>query len=385
MAQHISVRVPWHDNGWNGTVCQFPGENNACLRLKNIYENRNDADEIGVCGQCMEHIEEKLPCIGEGSAFMSDKDLVRTTVHPYKKSNPQTHGHFLETEIVYPAYSFPSRPFAWLMKDAVPVMKENYGINVDLSIEPLLNFETNWIQERDNHKAIFDYFYGDVVPDESLVVAYAKQVPFVEDHRRVIIGMGHVKRVIEAAEHKHTDEKPLRSLTWETHICHSIRPDHKDGFVIPYQQMMEYAKEHPEFDINDITVFAPDDAFAEFSYATEHVSYDAMIDVILSCIKAFEKINDCLEEDYSNVLEWLNVRLAEVWEDRGAFPGLGPMFSAMEIPLGVLMAKQIREKASKEDTRAPEEKLRTMEGLNQYDAGANAFIYRLSHTADYIA
>ena len=349
MAQHISVRVPWHDNGWNGTVCQFPGENNACLRLKNIYENRNDADEIGVCGQCMEHIEEKLPCIGEGSAFMSDKDLVRTTVHPYKKSNPQTHGHFLDTEIVYPAYSFPSRPFAWLMKDAVPAMKENYGINVDLSIEPLLNFETNWIQERDNHKAIFDYFYGDVVPDESLVVAYAKQVPFVEDHRRVIIGMGHVKRVIEAAEHKHTDEKPLRSLTWETHICHSIRPDHKDGFVIPYQQMMEYAKEHPEFDINDITVFAPDDAFAEFSYATEHVSYDAMIDVILSCIKAFEKINDCLEEDYSNVLEWLNVRLAEVWEDRGAFPGLGPMFSAMEIPLGVLMAKQIREKASKED------------------------------------
>ena len=48
MAQHISVRVPWHDNGWNGTVCQFPGENNACLRLKNIYENRNDAEEIDI-------------------------------------------------------------------------------------------------------------------------------------------------------------------------------------------------------------------------------------------------------------------------------------------------------------------------------------------------
>lgn len=349
MAQHISVRVPWHDNGWNGTVCQFPGENNACLRLKNIYENRKDADEIEICGQCMEHLEERLPCIGEGSAFMSDKDLVRTTVHPYKKSNPGTHGHFLDTEIVYPAYSFPSRPFAWLMKNNIPFLKENYGIAVDQSIEPLLNFETNWIQERDNHKAIFDYFYGDVVPDQSLVVAYAKQVPFVEDHRRVIIGMGHVKRIIEAEEHKHTDDKPLRSLTWETHVCHSIRPDHKDGFVIPYQEMMEYAAEHPEFDINDITVFAPDDAFAEFSYATEHVSFDAMIDVILSCIKSFEIINDCLEEDYSNVLEWLNIRLAEVWEDRGAFPGLGPMFSAMEIPLGVLMAKQIREKASKED------------------------------------
>lgn len=349
MAQHISVRVPWHDNGWNGTVCQFPGENNSCLRLKNIYENRKDAEEIEICGQCLEHLEEMVPCISEGSAFMSDKDLVRTTIHPYKKTSPDSHGHFLETEIVYPAYSFPSRPFAWLMRNNIPALKDNYGVNVDLSKEPLLRFDTNWVQERDNHKAIFDYFYGDVVPDESLVVAYAKQVPFVEDHRRVIIGMGHVKRIVEAEEHKCTDEKPLRSLTWETHVCHSIRPDHKDGFVIPYQQMMEYATEHPDFDINDITVFAPDDAFAEFSYATEQVSYDAMIDVILSCIKAFEIINDCLDEDYSNVLDWLNVRLAEVWEDRGAFPGLGPMLSAMEIQLGVLMAKQIREQASKED------------------------------------
>lgn len=349
MAQHISVRVPWHDNGWNGTVCEFPGENNACLRLKNIYENRNDAEEIDICGQCMEHLEEKLPCIGEGSAFMSEKDLVRTTIHPYKKSNPATHGHFLPTEIVYPAYSFPSRPFAWLMKSSMPVLVENYGIKLNPEIEPVLQFETNWIQEAENHKAIFDYFYGDIVPDQSLVVAYAKQVPFVEDHRRVVIGMGHVKRVVEATEHKHTDEKPLRSLTWETHILHSIRPEHEDGFVIPYKEMMEYANEHPDFDINSITVFAPDDAFAEFSFATEQVSYDAMIDVILSCIKSFEIINDCLEEDYSNVLNWLNARLAEVWEDRGAFPGLGPMFCAMEMPLGILMAKQIRDKAAKND------------------------------------
>lgn len=349
MPQHISVRVPWHDNGWDGSVCQFPGENNACLRLKNIYENRNDSEENMICGKCLEHLEEKVPCIGEGAAFMSNKDLVRTTVHPYKKSNPATHGHFLETEIVYPSYSFPTRPFAWLMKSNIDTLKENYGIQIDKTIEPILNFDTNWIQERDNHKAIFDYFYGDVIPDESLVVAYAKQVPFVEDHRRVIIGMGHVKRIVGAKEHNHTEEKTLRSLTWETHVCHSIRPDHKDGFVIPYQKMMEYAEEHPEFDMNEITVFAPDDAFAEFSYASEHVSYDAMIDVILSSIKAFERINECLEEDYSGVLNWLNLRLAEVWEDRGAFPGLGSMLSAMEIPLGVLVAKQIKEKALNED------------------------------------
>ena len=44
-----------------------------------------------------------------------------------------------------------------------------------------------------------------------------------------------------------------------------------------------------------------------------------------------------------------------------------------------------KEKASKDGKKAPEEKLKKMEGMNQYDAKANAFVYRLSTTADYRA
>lgn len=349
MAQHISVRVPWHDHGWDGTVCQNPGENNSCLRLKNISENRDDAFEESICGQCMEHYEEQLPCIGENAAFMSDKEFVCTTIHPYKERNPKTHGHFLPTELVYPPYSFSAKPFAWMMLKNIDKKAEEFGIDYDPNREPDLGFDTSWIQDARNHRAIFDVFYRDIVPDKSLVIAYAKQVPFVDDPRRVIIGMGHVKRVVPAVEHEHTDANPLRSMTWETHICHSIRPDHKDGFVIPYQEMMEYAKEHPGFDMSSITVFAPDDAFDEFSYASEHVSFDSTIDVILSCIKAFKIINDCLDEDYSDVLEWLNVQLTEVWDDRGAFPGLGAMLSAHGLTLGTVIARQIKEKCGKEE------------------------------------
>ena len=50
-----------------------------------------------------------------------------------------------------------------------------------------------------------------------------------------------------------------------------------------------------------------------------------------------------MDEDYSNVLEWLNYQLAQVWEDRGAFPGLGAMLCAMGIPMGILIAKNIKE------------------------------------------
>lgn len=86
MPQHISIRVPWHDSGWNGTVCREPDSNNACLRLKNIYENRKDEIECSLCGQCMCGNEEDLPCVGEGAAFMSEKQLCKTTIHPYKRN-----------------------------------------------------------------------------------------------------------------------------------------------------------------------------------------------------------------------------------------------------------------------------------------------------------
>lgn len=342
MAQHISIRVPWHDDGWKGSVCAEPSANMSCLRLKNIHENRNDEIECDLCGMCMVEHEEDLPCIGEGGAFMSENELHKTTVHPYKKTNPATHGHFLDTEVIYPAYSFPARPFAWLMKNDIAILSETYGIDYHPEFEPILQFKTRWIQDARNQRAVFDYFYKDIVPNESLCIAYAKQVPFIEDSRRVIIGMGHVKRVIPAIEHRHTNAGSLRSMVWETMVSHSIRSNYKDGFVIPYKEMMEYANEHPDFDLSSITVFAPKDAFNEFSYATEHISHDAVIDVILSCIKAFTIINECLDEDYTNVLQWLNEQLSIVWEDRGAFPGLGAMLSAFGITLGIPMAREIK-------------------------------------------
>ena len=32
--KHLSVRVPWHDNSWNGSVCNNPKANGACLIKK---------------------------------------------------------------------------------------------------------------------------------------------------------------------------------------------------------------------------------------------------------------------------------------------------------------------------------------------------------------
>jgi len=43
--RHISIRVPWHDAGWNGSVCRFPARNTSCLKLKNIFDSKDEHSE----------------------------------------------------------------------------------------------------------------------------------------------------------------------------------------------------------------------------------------------------------------------------------------------------------------------------------------------------
>ena len=38
MSLHLTVRVAWHQERWNGTVCQQASGNSYCLDLKRIRE-----------------------------------------------------------------------------------------------------------------------------------------------------------------------------------------------------------------------------------------------------------------------------------------------------------------------------------------------------------
>ena len=49
--QHVSIRVPWHDNGWTGTVCKKPRFNTACLKLKGISDSKDEEAEEKVAGK----------------------------------------------------------------------------------------------------------------------------------------------------------------------------------------------------------------------------------------------------------------------------------------------------------------------------------------------
>ena len=49
--KHISIRVPWHDNKWNGTICQCPKNNPFCMMLHNISERKDENKEETYAGK----------------------------------------------------------------------------------------------------------------------------------------------------------------------------------------------------------------------------------------------------------------------------------------------------------------------------------------------
>jgi hypothetical protein len=147
---HLSVRVPWQDTRWDGRVCSDPSNNQACVVLKAIAENRRDATE-------------------------------------------QVNKHIRRTPVRVPKYGATLVPFRWLLpENAYDIAKE---LELDVSqdrepTEPAFLARTDWVQNHDNQQVLLDAFADRCVEGESLVFFYAKRTPLADDDRRVIVAVG---------------------------------------------------------------------------------------------------------------------------------------------------------------------------------------------------
>ena len=345
--KHLSVRIPWHDNSWNGSVCRNPNANGACLVLKNCALNRNDKLENELAGQSLENLNQKqFPvCIGERATFMAPFSIQRTLHHPYAVSSPSSHGHLKNTEVTLPSFSAAAVPYHWMLKENAKDKTNLYDLNYDEGREPTLDWATNgkdsWVQEINNQKALLNCFFEHLKAETSLIFFYAKQVPFVEDSGRVLAGVGKIKKIIPSEAYEGSNKR-FGAAYWEHMVLHSIRPNAEDGFLLPYHDAIEYQNQHPDFDIADLAVIVPNDKRFEFSYGTEHVSNDSAIRVLLECIKSLEKAEELeIGKNHSKSIQWIHNEIAQLEKLRGVYPGMGSALCAFGIEKGHFVAAEI--------------------------------------------
>jgi AAA domain/UvrD-like helicase C-terminal domain len=354
--RHISIRVPWHDNGWNGTICNHAKGNAACLVLRNVREERNDDQEEADGGQSIEDLSENRwpACMGERGTFMSPFAFDRIVKHPYAGFSDE---HMINGPATFhhPAYCAATIPFRWMSRSDAWTLAEQAELDVDPNREPVHGWlEKNaWVQNQTNQGALLDGFFSAIERERSLCFFYAKQTPLSDEHDRVLIGVGRVTSVGPLVPYDYTEAEGLRSYVWDRAISHSVRPNGSDGFLLPYHEILGQAAEDESLNPSDFIAPAPPDRRGEFSYAGEHVTHDGAIAALLSIRESLERWKPRSSVSVDRMLEWVDARLGELWTLRGPAPGLGVVLAAFGIARANAIARQLVEQVGENESPWP--------------------------------
>ena len=349
---HLSVRVPWHDSGWNGRVCRNPLTNHQCSALPYIAEKRSEAEESK---KDMPGAEFTVlaparvpPCVKERSAFLSPNPHTVDVQMPYSTWSPD-HKHILPTTVDLPPWGGVIVPFRWMNKDHAWKIGERLGLDVGTQHEPqspdwLQN--TAWVQGIDNQRALLEAFADGLRKSSSLVFFYAKRLPLSDLDSRFLVAVGKLSNLGLLREYPYEGGGAagrLQTLIWERPFQHSIRRDDDEvfagGVVLPYWKLVESAEDSEDLSEYAAALPPDDELWMQFSYTSEHVTHQGAAAALWSLKRATERLAQRVDFDAPGALAWIDRELNRIWNARGPYPGLGSALSAFDKSLnGTLFA-----------------------------------------------
>lgn len=369
MIKHLSIRVAWHDNKWNGTICRKPNSNGFCTQLPRIYEEKTDGEEANKPWWDIKPIE-LPPCKAEGGAFMNPKAYKRSFKHPYKEYEKANHSHLERTEFEVLPYSVFSVPFWWMLINNQKSLNEEYP---ELPYNQFPNFNTAWVYDEKRQHAILDLFFNPIVKNKSLVVFYSKSGnPVDEECRRLLIGIGTVKDKTGTLHYNKKGTGPDYPL-WDRRISHSIRPtgnsSDDEGFLIPYHEYLALEDKSYKVDgklktkaelIDEIKVSLietgdNESRIDDFSYGSEWVTDRNILAVITKLRQVVEiiKKHGIVEGPWDARLQWLSRQIGLVKENMGPFPSFSSALVAFGFKQGHAFAFDIYNKNLCENKENP--------------------------------
>lgn len=347
---HLTLRVAWHQDRWNGAICKKPSENSFCVALDRIRNERKDEDEDKLEGKFFGDLaaDELPPCKAESGAFMNNRTWVRKFEHPYRdiKGTKSTHGCLQDTKITVPMYSTFAVPFAWMLRSNQNALDES--LPNALPPDDKAPFPTPWVFGYARQEAITELMFNRLTEEKSLVFFYTKEgQPVSENISRLLVGVGYITKIGEILRYQSSEQHtyPL----WDRIISHSIRPDGVEGFLLPYHGYLEPTGDEKEDDrrrslLSEIAVTVDPGHIKEFSYTAELTASGTALTMLVRCLNIVRLIQQhgIVKGPWKQREDWLNHQIGLVWKDRGAFPGVGAALEAMGMRLGVSLVLELQ-------------------------------------------
>lgn len=328
---HLTVRLAWHDSGWNGRVCSDPRSNTYCtgeysLLSGRIEKNKDteleqkhkgkfvaryfDPDSvppcywsINACSSKSFKIEHRHPLSNERQPIPSISDEVKpysVFTWPFKlsfvhnQSNKYKHGNYP------PDLNSRINKFIDLFcpKQSVIFFYANYDNPVSADEQKYLLVGCSLISE---------------LPD-------TKDFPFTKEELENWRDSG--KRVNGGAN----SMKNFPKMNWALQFTH----DPNSAVFLPYREYIEYAEKYPE-DANKLddmkVVIEEDSLISGFKYVAMEIDDDKCLYLLYKLRKSIKKIVEhnysVVDSDFLEEQKRIDQLIESVWQTRTVYPSLG--------------------------------------------------------------
>lgn len=303
MATHMSIRLAWHSDGWNGHICKKPCENTFCIGQHSypgdlIASTRNLEFESEHAGESCSKLPCGAACGYSVNAFGEDTIIVKVDPPSFWKE-----GAADPIEITLP----PSTVCTWCYEAM-------YNEDVEMKGESSQKYNY------DKRKAGAEEYFAQFELGKSLIfyyVGYSNPFSENEENNYVVVGISRVKKIDDTYYYDNTSDEVKKKYSggfvWQKPVI-STYPN--EGFCIPYWKYMD------DEEIIEKLVIKPQNK-SPFKYGSREVENDDAIEVVNQLITAVDTLIE-IKDDTENWIkrkEWLNSVLNELWTARGPYPG----------------------------------------------------------------
>lgn len=318
---HVTFRVAWHDNKWNGAICKDPVKNRYCSGFHSLLSERlrkrkekNLDNEIRYSGQPV--VSDYVPPCFWSINLFGDKDLT------VKHDNP-AEPTLTPIEERLPAYSMFSWPFA---------------VSFNRTKEQI---QTEGAYPKNLEKVRIPNFQSKIKENQSVAFMYAKfSNPLTEEEQQyLIVGCGLVtekgsynsfgpETIIEKKRAGKFKNRNFPAMNWA--LRYSFQKE--DLLVrIPYHEYLEYTgQEHFDTETRQalldkikVAVTEP-----ELNHCFKYVAMDVDDDEAIFLLSKMRKqLINCKDDDIvspdemQTKIDAIEQLLSFCWKKRTCFPG----------------------------------------------------------------
>lgn len=342
---HLTVRMAWHDNNWDGKVCQNPENNTYCVGVHSLLADRiekkrkievekdnkgKDVKKIKVSNELKQKLELDSyfpPCYWSINTF-GEHTFDITHRHAFE---------WLDKEIpdkVEP-HSFFTWPFKLSFVHDERLKKKRHGnYHPDLDKKRIPEF----INKFKSNKSIV-FFYAN----------YDNPVS-ADDGKYLLLGCsvlnkkGRTTKFRFAKEELDEIRKPYTKkdgtknikminfpeVNWAIQFTH----DPARAIILPYREYIEYTENHPDDDepLNDMKVIIEEDSLIKsFKYVAMDIDDDKCLYLLYKLRKSVRKIQEhnnlVIKSGLKEEEKKINELISMVWKQRGLYPSLAKVLN----------------------------------------------------------